>query len=415
MKFLQKNYEKVILIVLFVIFIGTLIHLMNTVDRTHEIKDKDLEIPTREPDYVVAAQDDKIFNPNALFEGNTRWIATEARSIQNVKHYSDLTKMFGAVRCGHDDCGKIIPYEIILQGAKCPMCDKELAKYVPIDDGSGSGSRAQDSDRDGIPDLVELEAGLDPYSAKDRLQDLDGDGFVNLYEYQQKTDIKDPKSHPPFYYALGVKRVERQLLRMRLKTVEETTSNKKDWTIQIAIYPKIKEGKVAGKEVNRFRAIGDTVEIGRGRNAVKYTIKDVTFLGTKEVKMKGEDGIEKLVQVKDYSVILLDDKAREIEMKLDADVFDPDDRIFFDYVLDKKERSGIVGAELVLGNKDTGVVVYKIKSLDKKRLAVGLIDVNDNEKVIEITRNIMLPQRFWPKEEVSENNDSPSSNGPEIY
>ena len=72
-------------------------------------------------------------------------------------------------------------------------------------------------------------------------------------------------------------------------------------------------------------------------------------------------------------------------------------------------------SELVLGNKDTGVVVYKIKSLDKKRLAVGLIDVNDNEKVIEITRNIMLPQRFWPKEEVSENNDSPSSNGPEIY
>ena len=405
MRFLQKNYEKVILVALFVIFIATLVHLMGTVDRTHQIKDEDLQIPTREPDYVVADKQDPKFNLDELFRKNLDWNKAEMRNAKYEKYYSDLTNMFRAVRCGHDNCGKIIPYEIILQGAKCPMCNKELVKFIPIDDGSGSGSRAQDSDRDGIPDLIELEVGLDPYSAKDRLGDFDNDGFVNLYEFQQKTKINDPASHPPFHLALGINRIERQLLRMRLKVVEETKEEKSSWTIQIAVYPKIKDGKVNGKEQNKFLSIGDSLEIGRGKNAVKYDVKDAEFLGTKEVKAKNDDGSEKIIQVRDYKVILTDVKGREIEMRVDADVFDPDDRIYFDYVLDEKTKSGIVGSSLLLGDKNTQVTEYVIKSLDKKRLAVVLVDAADAEaKPIEITKNIALPQRFWPQKEVAETN-----------
>ena len=405
MKFLQKNYEKVILVALFVIFIATLVHLVGTVDRTHQIKDEDLQIPTRDPDYVVANKEEPQFNVEGIFQKNLDWNKAEMRNVKYEKYYSDLTNMFRAVRCGQDNCGKIIPYEIILQGAKCPMCNKELVKFVPIDDGSGSGSRAQDSDRDGIPDLVELEADLDPYSAKDRLADKDGDGFVNLYEFQQKTKINDPKSHPPFYVALGVNRVERQVLRMKLKVVEETTDKKSDWTIQIAVYPRIKDGKASGKESNKFMSIGDTLEIGKGRNAVKYSVKDAEFLGLKEAKVKTEDGSEKIVQTRDYKVILADDKGRDIEMRVDADVFDPDDRIFFDYILDEKTKSGIVGSSILLGDKDTGITEYVIKSLDKRRLSVVLVDAADAEaKPIEITKNIALPKRFWPQKEVVENN-----------
>ncbi len=407
MRFLQKNYEKVILIVLFVIFIITLVHLMRTVDRTHEIKDKDLEIPTREPDYQLADKEDKAFKVEELFSSNVQWSKTAARNDKQTKNFSDLTQMFKSVRCGHEDCGKIIPYDVILNGAKCPICRKELAKFVPIDDGSGSGSRAQDSDRDGIPDLVEIEAELDAYSAKDRLQDKDKDGFVNLYEFQQKTKINDPKSHPPFYQALGVNRVERQVLRMRLKNVEETTQNKKDWTIQIAVYPRIKDGKVSGKEKNQFKAIGDSVRIGSGKKAVEYAIKDVNYLGTKEVKIKADDGTEKVAQIKDYKVILTDEKGRDIEMKLDADVFDPDDRIFFDYPIDGEEKSGIVGATLTLGTKATGITEYIIKSLDKRSLTVVLIDAADEKaQPISINKNIILQKRFWPQKEaeVVENN-----------
>ena len=230
MKFLQKNYEKVILIVLFVIFIFTLIQLIKATDKS--ASNKQVELPNREPDYQVADQTSDEFDVKKIFSSSRSWNATVARNEKSGKNYSDLTQMFRAVRCGHANCGKIIPYEVILNGANCPMCNKQLVKFTPIED--ETGRRLLDTDRDGIPDLVEQRAELNPNSARDRLRDKDGDGFVNLYEYRQKTDIKDPMSHPSFHIGLGVNRVERQLLRMRLKAVEETSSPKTDWTIQIA-------------------------------------------------------------------------------------------------------------------------------------------------------------------------------------
>ena len=108
---------------------------------------------------------------------------------------------------------------------------------------------------------------------------------------------------------------------------------------------------------------------------------------------------------------MTDVKGREIEMRVDADVFDPDDRIYFDYVLDEKTKSGIVGSSLLLGDKNTQVTEYVIKSLDKKRLAVVLVDAADAEaKPIEITKNIALPQRFWPQKEVAETNTDEMGN-----
>ena len=51
---------------------------------------------------------------------------------------------------------------------------------------------AGDSDGDGIPDDVELAAGLNPNNPVDALEDADHDGLSNLAEFQHGTDIRNP-------------------------------------------------------------------------------------------------------------------------------------------------------------------------------------------------------------------------------
>ncbi|MEM8501179.1 MAG: hypothetical protein AAF542_24405 [Pseudomonadota bacterium] len=46
-----------------------------------------------------------------------------------------------------------------------------------------SGSVPKDSDGDGLPDTFETSVGLNPNSAGDGTQDMDGDGYTNLEEY----------------------------------------------------------------------------------------------------------------------------------------------------------------------------------------------------------------------------------------
>ena len=53
-----------------------------------------------------------------------------------------------------------------------------------------------DSDGDGMPDVYEVENGLDPLDDSDAQQDADGDGFSNLDEYQQGSDPNDIDDYP---------------------------------------------------------------------------------------------------------------------------------------------------------------------------------------------------------------------------
>lgn len=88
-------------------------------------------------------------------------------------------------------CGRPIPPG----QEKCPFCGAVQPKEVKV---------SIDSDKDGIPNDVEVAWGLNPNDPADAAGDLDGDGFTNLEEYIAKTDPKDRNSHPDYLDSLSV-------------------------------------------------------------------------------------------------------------------------------------------------------------------------------------------------------------------
>src|SRR5262245_19307264 len=53
-----------------------------------------------------------------------------------------------------------------------------------------------DADDDGMPDSWELAHGLDPNNPDDAWFDSDGDGVINLFEFQLGSDPRDPATPP---------------------------------------------------------------------------------------------------------------------------------------------------------------------------------------------------------------------------
>jgi hypothetical protein len=53
-----------------------------------------------------------------------------------------------------------------------------------------SGPPPADEDRDGMPDAWEREHGLDPANPNDTRGDRDADGYTNLEEFLNQTDVR---------------------------------------------------------------------------------------------------------------------------------------------------------------------------------------------------------------------------------
>ncbi len=100
------------------------------------------------------------------------------------------------VWCVH--CNYPIPYDATV----CPFCEGEQPDEEP------TVERGVDTDRDGIPDWIEILYGMDPGDPADAQLDLDGDGFRSLSEYRAGTEPDNPRSHPPFITKLRVVSVE---------------------------------------------------------------------------------------------------------------------------------------------------------------------------------------------------------------
>ncbi len=359
MEFLKKHYEKLILLVLLLAFIISMVYVFSIINQTREIKESDLNIPTRQADYEPADPADVQFDlKTQLAATQLHWEPSTVRNPKNAEHFSDLVVAFPMSRCPH--CSKIIPRVYMADDSKCPfaLCGKELRtppKRKPQPTYVITGS---DSDGDGISNQDESRFGLNPNDPLDARQDKDRDGFSNVYECRMDTSPINAKSHPPLWYRLKLIDLRTIKIPYKLMAITTNNSNKKtEWMIQINSTDK--------GEKTSFCFLDDTLRIGEKQ----YVIKDVDL---RQKTVSPDNG--GTPQILDESIIKLELKGgdEKIEMQTGRDVYSPDRKAIMLDTMDGREYIYDVGQAFTMGNNRTGKVTYRIVSIQPEAMTVNL-------------------------------------------
>lgn len=378
MEFIKRHYEKLLLAALLLMFIGSMVYLAGIMRETGSIRLENLKIPTRAADFQMPDVKDPQFDSSKNLFGTARWQASTSRpGSRYQKFYSDLVVTFGAARCGHDKCGRVIPlYYFGNKHENCPWCGRKLAappKQVTVVTGART---SDDPDGCGIPHDIKRQYGLPEDVAENVLDDLDGDGFSNLYEYRQKTALNQPKSHPPMWHRLVVEKIERIKLPLQLKAIMAPDPNDKTrWDIQINYFDS------KGETRTEITMLNEGIRLADGEE--EYKVKDIV----RNLTEKDASG-----NVIDKSYIIIESaKGTRIRMQIGHDVYSPDAKALLRDVGDGKVHPPKgVGQEITLGTRKTGRSKYIIKSIDQVKKQVMLQEnsgINKGKSVPEpITR-----------------------------
>jgi hypothetical protein len=274
-EFLNKHYEKLILLAVLLVFVLGMVFLLNTLNSTQEVKDSDLRIPTRNADYQVAdAKSGEFVIANQWKAGNFNWKRGEARKLANAQFcYSDLVQFTPVSQCPF--CSNLVPLSYFSE-KKCPVpeCGKLLHTPPARPKFRRSVITADDSDGDGMPDSFESRYNLDPKNPRDSQYDKDGDGFTNYYEMTVNTDPSNPRSRPPMWHRLRLFAVARVVLLVQFRALMDNKSDKQEmWDCQFNVQVvNRRTGKI--RTSARMLKIGDELNIeGRNYKLVKLERK----------------------------------------------------------------------------------------------------------------------------------------------
>ncbi len=361
MSFLKKHYEKLILVVFLLIFIIATVQLILVVIKSQGVNVDDLHFIKKPPDYPKA--DIANYAPLKLFEKDSIWNQACPRKTEGAP-FTDLMNSYPCAPC--PSCKKIIPLSDFTN-KKCSSCGAALKVIDPnkIDE-------SKDSDGDGVTDKQEIELGMNPNDPSDVYSDPDLDGFSNISEIHDGTNIKDAKSHPPFALRLFVKKIERKLLLLKLEKITRTGDNKNDWTIQINVYISKKK-----RYDTAFKKIGDTLDL----DGMKYKITDI--ISKKEEKF---DPTTKSTSTVDISEIVIQaEKDEPITVKLKEDIYENKETIIVVDSHSGEQFKVIVGQEFSIPDvalkTDEKYSVTRI--IDRKTLTVE-IQMAGSDKKFEI-------------------------------
>lgn len=339
MDILKKHYEKLILLLLLLIFIGLMFHVLNIVKQTGEIQEHHLQIPTREPDYKTQDPNNPAFDVPRIFKSTSlSWVNPGPRGKSEV--YTDLAYVFKIVYCPF--CGKLIPRKYMEDQSVCPFCKNKDNK------GEGFVKPPDDTIKVVIPEEVRQQYGLDPNDLDSDYYDLDGDGFSNIYEYMMQTDMGNARNHPPLWHRLRVIEVGKIVLPVTLKNVNMMDSDDpKQWELQIE-----------ANGMNSFYSVGTELEIDR------------KYFKIESVDRKAGAGPDK----KDLFTLNLKEVGGDQEAKLTTGgvVRSFSDKAELQDVATNRKYTVSVGDSLSLGDRRTGTESYRVKSFDLKEGSVQL-------------------------------------------
>ncbi len=376
MQFLKRHYEKIILAALLVLFILSLIYLIQIFETTNNVTKAELNIPTREPDYQPINFKAPEFLQEAIFVDGTIWKDYGPRG-QDCKVYTDFLIPFKIARCPH--CGRLVPeYNFINAPNKCPICSGNLPvpqrrTSTTVSGGARMVNGMMDSDGDGIPDADEEKYGMNPKDPEDGEEDMDKDGFPNSFEYKMKTMLDNAKSHPPYFMRLTLDSLRKTLLDVTLKKVIQQGDQ---YDIQLNLENGAK---------TKFFTLNEKAKLEKNR---EY---EITKISPKFIKSKqGNVVIEK--DESQVTFTSLPDGKYTIEMKTGEPVYSPNPRAF---VFD--EGNGDVleldeGDTFKIGSERAGYSFYKVNKIDIENENVEIIDPKTKKKISDITKKAKMPQ-----------------------
>lgn len=409
MDFLKRHYEKLILAVFLIAFIFLLLYLIDLSKSTRTITKSALKIPNIDPNYQPNDFSHKKYQTNYIFTNDCTWNKSTARSDKD-KIYTDLMIPFECARCTF--CNKVIPRYYYLgpvdHPRDCPLCGKALPRPPDKPIGPRPPIDSLDRDNDGIPNVTEVQLGLDPDNPDDAFYDMDDDGFPNIYEYKKGKNIKKASSHPPFYERLCLLEFKETLLPYQLKLVNTNKSkDPKDWIIQI-------NETVDGRIKTSFNYLGDSMTLDR----TPYTITKID--AKHEEKRRGGT----IVKV-DNSKIYLEssDGKYTITMQVGKDVYSPRPKaVIEDLATEEKYHVG-AGDSITMYTKTKatiskrtgkplrrGTIKYKVIKVDRQKDQVTIEDKKFKKYII--TAKALMPRIRHKAEAVSENPAEPGRGMP---
>ena len=272
MNFLKRYYDKVILLALFVLFIGLMLSVLSIVETTSRIKPEDLKLPDRKPDHNKEEPGDAKFKIAKLWNDKSMVWNSGAKGVETASDLIKAEKLAVCPYCTEKNGSSkvLIPFSSF--GKKCPNedCGKELPAPVNIEE--AVIITANDTDGDGISNEDEKKYNLNPEDKYDATYDTDGDGFSNRYEIAQKTDPTKANEHPPLWHRLRVVGVSKVELPIKLMVVNTNNNpDKTKWDIQYNL-PRTRRGQTRIK--SEFVALGDEIQVDENDKRM-YKIIDV--------------------------------------------------------------------------------------------------------------------------------------------
>lgn len=379
MSFLKNYYEKVILVFLLIAFIVLLVVQIRVLLQTQQLViNRLINIPEPPPDYILSVDDTKPeYNKGLIFGLSDEW-KTPIASRDLDHPTANIMTPSKLAECPTPGCKKLILVSRFpateADAAKnpsfhrCPFCSHALpalqAKVVVIDN---------DTNKNGVPDDLELKWGLnldDPGAVN---TDGDGDGFSFLEEFQAKTDPMNAQSHPPFALKLYLDKIKELPLNMIVKGISYRNSEEPaKWRLQLEVVS-------TSRRIYPEPKIGDTVPVpveGSKDAFVEYKI-----LSVQKVLVKNES---KLGIFDDCSIVTFEQKngSQQIKAIVGKTIFDPrESYVLYDAIADKN----IVcykNDKIILGNKTFGEEEYILAESDKRIPAVTVKRVKDGKEFV---------------------------------
>ncbi len=223
MEFLAKHFEKLILVACLLCILLGIYVMVNGVRAGREKINRQYESAVQEVkgDKILADLDiTKLRAVRDCVSDQRVNIAINPPEIDNKKGALLYPKRY--ILCKRPSCG----YVVSINDEKCPFCSMLFDPFKET-------TMEDDTDQDGIPDLVEQRTYflnyLDPFDAR---FDQDGDGFLNVEEYQLGTKMDDPESFPDLVHLLRIQDVRKIQLPFVFLTVKTLDSaNKDDWKV----------------------------------------------------------------------------------------------------------------------------------------------------------------------------------------